>query len=355
MSYEVGKAAMNLEMPSKIPRTEYSVHDYHWELMNTVTGSLINNNSEQTKRDKVKQEFVKKWDYDFMWNTLIDEEFMRGKKTDMGHATYAHNGADKRKSIDSPFNSSAEVYEFSPTEEYGEFSTEKIKKLFTEDYSLQKQFYPDCINCSGVYITMFSGFIQAFGWEILLKALGRNPEKFGSMARRWERWIAQFFEAFAKTDIEIMMVHDDIVWKDGPITNPSWYSKYIFPAYKRLWKPVIESGKKIIFTSDGDYTEFVDDIAEAGAHGFVFEPYTDMEYVAEHYGDSHVFIGNVDTRVLLNDDYKAVRDEVKKSIKIGRQYPGFFLSVSNHIPPNTPVKKAIYYNSVYENISGRSR
>ena len=37
MSYADGMAAINLEMPAKIPRTEYSAH-FHWDLVNTVCG-----------------------------------------------------------------------------------------------------------------------------------------------------------------------------------------------------------------------------------------------------------------------------------------------------------------------------
>lgn len=38
MSFENGWAALNLEFPEKLPRTEYSVQYYHWELLKTVTG-----------------------------------------------------------------------------------------------------------------------------------------------------------------------------------------------------------------------------------------------------------------------------------------------------------------------------
>jgi len=37
MSYEDGWAALNLEMPKRIPRTEYSA-TMHWDLMKVVTG-----------------------------------------------------------------------------------------------------------------------------------------------------------------------------------------------------------------------------------------------------------------------------------------------------------------------------
>lgn len=37
MSLQNGLSALNLEMPDKIPRTEYSAH-FHWDLVQKVTG-----------------------------------------------------------------------------------------------------------------------------------------------------------------------------------------------------------------------------------------------------------------------------------------------------------------------------
>jgi len=38
MSFIDGWAAMNLEMPARVPRTEYSLAEYHWPLVRKVTG-----------------------------------------------------------------------------------------------------------------------------------------------------------------------------------------------------------------------------------------------------------------------------------------------------------------------------
>ncbi len=38
---------------------------------------------------------------------------------------------------------------------------------------------------------------------------------------------------------------------------------------------------------------------------------------------------------------------------IGKDCPGFFMAVGNHIPANTPVGHALYYNEVYEDLSPR--
>ena len=152
---------------------------------------------------------------------------------------------------------------------------------------------------TGVYITVVSGLIAIFGWDMLLLAAGVDQKRFGEVTNRYVSWIQQYYDALGKADVPCVMVHDDIVWSSGPFISPRWYRKYVFPNYRKLFAPLIESGKKIMYTSDGDYTRFIDDIADCGVNGFVLEPFTDMAYIAEHYGKTHAFIGDVDTRVLL--------------------------------------------------------
>jgi uroporphyrinogen-III decarboxylase len=206
---------------------------------------------------------------------------------------------------------------------------------------------------TGVYITLISGLIEIFGWEMLLLAMGTDLVAFGDLTNRYARWMQPFFNALGNADIPVVMVHDDIVWNQGPFVRPAWYREYVFPNYNEYFKPLIESGKKIMFTSDGNYTQFIDDIADCGIHGFVLEPATDMKYIAEKYGKTHMFIGNADTRVLLSGNKAEIRGEVQRCMEIGKSCPGFFMAVGNHIPPNTPVENALYYNEVYLELSRR--
>ena len=83
------------------------------------------------------------------------------------------------------------------------------------------------------------------------------------------------------------------------------------------------------------------------------EPTTDMRYIAEKYGKTHAFVGNADTRILLSGTKADIYNEVKRCMDIGKNCPGFFMAVGNHIPPNTPVENALYYNEVYEELSKR--
>jgi len=188
---------------------------------------------------------------------------------------------------------------------------------------------------------------------MLLCAAGMDPNGFGKVTDRYAAWIQQYFDALAESNVPVVMVHDDIVWTSGAFINPQWYRKFVFPNYKKFFAPLHESGKKIIYTSDGNYTEFIDDIADCGINGFVMEPTTDMKYIAEKYGKTHAFIGNADTRILLKGTKEEIRAEVQRCMDIGKKCSGFFMAVGNHIPSNTPVENALYYNEVYEKLSRR--
>ena len=180
-----------------------------------------------------------------------------------------------------------------------------------------------------------------------------DPEGFGAVADRYARWMQGYMEALAESDAECVMIHDDICWTGGPFIHPEWYRKYVFPNYKRYFAPILESGKKLVYTSDGNYTAFVDDLADCGVSAFVLEPFTDMKYIAEKYGRTHAFIGNADTRILLNGTREEIENEVRRCMDIGKACPGFFMAVGNHIPANTPVESCLIYNDAYERMARR--
>ena len=352
MSYQEGWAAINLEMPDKIPRTEYSA-DRHWKLVEKVTGIAVNESSPISLQQQASSAFYKAWDYGFKWNVPIHNQPLEKCRTKMGHASFAEDGADYSTEVFCPFDDPEDIFDFQPAEVYNVQPHQKLVQDFNEDYAKQCRLAPDAVNTTGIYITLVSGLLEIFGWDMLLMALGIDAEETGHLANRYSEWIQQYFNALADCDARVVKIHDDIVWTSGPFVSPEWYRKYVFPNYKKLFAPLREAGKKIIYTSDGTYTQFVDDIAECGVNGFVLEPTTDMEYIAEKYGKTHCFIGNADTRILLNGSKDDIFREVKRCVDIGKKCPGFFMAVGNHIPANTPVENALYYNEVFEQLRSR--
>lgn len=352
MSLQDGLAALHLEMPRRVPRTEYSAES-HWKLVETVTGIKVTPQSSVEEQWAASCAFRKAWNYDLHWNVAILMEIFGETRTRMGHANFAAGNVDYDSGTSALFTEPEDVLDFSPSAVFGPIDRIAVREKIEKHYASSCTSMPDGVNMTGIYVTLMSGLIELFGWEMLLMAHGIDAAGFGKVTHDYARWIYQYFELLAESSAPVVMVHDDIVWTEGPFLKPDWYREYIFPNYKKLFAPLLESGKKVLFTSDGNYTAFVDDIAACGVHGFVMEPTTDMQYVAEHYGKTHVFVGNADTRILLNGTRDQIYAEVKRCMDIGKKYPGFFMAVGNHIPANTPVENALFYNEVYQELAGR--
>lgn len=352
MSWEDGWAALNLEMPARVPRTEYSVEG-HWDLIRVVTGIDVGVDSPLDVQTAAGIEFQRAWNFDFFWSTLISHQDFGEHRTDMGHSEYAAGGVDWRDTLKQLCATPEEVLAFDPWATLGPLDHGELVRRFEAHYAANSAARPFGVNMTGTYVTLISGFIDLFGWEMLLLAAGVDPAGFGALANRYASWMQQYYDALADSNVPVVMIHDDIVWASGPIFQPSWYREYVFPNYRKYTAPLLDAGKRIMFCSDGKFDEFVDDIVATGVHGFVFEPLTSLEGMVARYGQSHVIIGNADTRILLFGTKAEIHAEVARCMDLGRACPGFFMAVGNHIPPNTPVENALYYNEVYESMARR--
>lgn len=343
---EYGMAALNLQMTDHVPRMEYSVL-MHEDLIRRVTGC-------GTVDDDAKRLFMKKWDICMAWNTMANRTHLGTCRSSMGHAVYEKDGADKDTNVFSFFEEPEEVFAFDPLTQLPSYTEEELIGMFDRHYDAKERFAPDVVNMTGTYITGMSGLIEMLGWDMLLTCAGEDADAFGAFFTRYSLWIEKFFIALAKCKAPVVMIHDDIVWTEGPFMQPAWYRRYLFPAYERLFSHLHGTDKKIMFTSDGNYTAFIDDIAACGIDSFVLEPTTDMAVIAGKYGKTHGFVGNADTRILLTGDREAIRREVARCMDIGRDCPGFIMAVGNHIPPNTPVDACLWYDEFCRELGRRA-
>ena len=353
MSYKDGWKAINLEMPDRIPRFEPSAEEYHWELINAVCGTELSIDAPLTERLIGTKAFIEAWDYGIYLWSIIGGYDLLAKRTSMGHANYAQHGRDYDDDIYCPFTEVEEVLAFDPWETYGSREHKELVNRFDDDFRKQCDILGDTVVTTGTYVTLMSGMIDIFGWDMLLNAAATDLNGFGEVVNRYAGWIKQFYDAEADCEAEVIYSHDDLVWTQGPFIDPAWYRRYIFPNLEMLWDPLKSNNKKILFVCDGDYTSFLGDIAACGNHGFWFECFTDLDEVCARFGQSHFIVGNGDTRILTFGTQEDIRAEVERCLRAGRGCPGYFMCMSGHIPPNVPVENALYYNEVYLELRNR--
>ncbi|MGQ9630563.1 MAG: uroporphyrinogen decarboxylase family protein [bacterium] len=343
MSYERGWSALNLEMPDTIPHTEYCSHP---RLVKHIVGF------DPREDESAWAKFYEATNYDLLWNTN-DGPTWTGRTTNMGHAVFQEGGTDFDANIRCPFKDPEEVLSFDPVAEYGLPEIDERARYFERVYREGQGRHPNLVFTGGYYKTIFSACIQAFGWEMFLASAPLDYERFDRVLEGFFEISLANFRAWARTSAPVFICHDDIVWTQGAVFHPNWYRKYIFPRYKKLWSILKDAGKIVLFCSDGNFTEFVDDIASAGADGFIFEPLTDLRYIVERYGRTKVIVGNVDVRILMFGSREDIRREVERCADLGRDCPGYFFAVGNHIPHNVPIDNVLYYFELINELGKR--
>ncbi|MBN1344110.1 MAG: hypothetical protein JXQ73_15600 [Phycisphaerae bacterium] len=338
MSYERGAKALGLEMTDRIPQTEYISHR---QFIMKVTGI---DPEDPDQGGKAAPALAKALDYDFVWSTYSRDWGL--PRADMGRAKFYET--------ETPW---ASHYELKTEEDVLRFDPLKAAKLpgldeLADDvrryYKQGRAAYPDAIFPGGFYNSVFTWCIVTFGWELFMAAAMTDPDRFDRVMAGFFKITMMVVEAHIRAEVPVFLCHDDIAWASGPVFSPDWMRRYVFPRHKRMWARLREAGIQVLFCSDGKFDAFIDDLAEAGAQGFIFEPLTSLETIVERYGKTHVIIGNVDSRILQFKGPEEIRAEVKRCADVGRDCPGYFFAVGNHIPYTVPIASVECYLEAVE-------
>jgi len=309
MSIQTALDNISLRTTSHWGHTEYSL-GYHKEYLSKHTGLAPDDPG-------LMRQAHDTFGFDFIWNTndgLVNWG-KSGRVTDMGHASYAADASDQRCSAESPFKTMEEVWAFNAVDEYGLPDMDEQVQAYEQKVQQSRQTFPNQLTTGGYYKTIVSGAIQSFGWDMLLMAAS-NPDRMEKVFDSFFKRTLFHMQAWAKTSVEVVIQHDDFVWTSGAFMNPDIYRKVIIPRYAELWKPVHDAGKKVLFCSDGDFTEFAHDIAQAGADGFIFEPCVDFGYMANNFGQTHCLVGSfVDCRDLTFDKWDNVQADIDRTLQ----------------------------------------
>jgi hypothetical protein len=335
MSYQIGMDALNLRPTPRLAHTEYCDHQ---PLIRAVTGL-----SDTDRRAEPR--FYDLWDYDFIWSTDNGPEpwDTRGRTTDMGHTEYDEGGSDRREPKVCPFKDAEEALSFNAVAEYGLTDMAKLVRYYEDKYQNMRRRCPNQVWTGGYYNTLVSGAIAIFGWDCLLEAAAYR-DRFTKVLDSIHQQTMHHVRAWAQTSIEVFMCHDDMVWSQGPFMRPDFYRAEIFPRYKEAWSVLKKAGKKVVFTSDGYWSMFVDDLVEAGADALCFEPMMPLAPVVEKYGQTHCLLAScVDARTLTFGTHAGIQAEIDATLKLARDCRALMFAVGNHIPANIPMDNALFY------------
>jgi len=225
----------------------------------------------------------------------------------------------------------------------------EMAKVFQVQINKQRELFGNtALELTGFYNTLFMWPMLTFGWENLLLLCGAYPIEMKRLLAGFAQRSRRVFEAIALTNAPLVWSHDDICCTRGPTVSPNWLREFIYPYYEEFWAIVRNSGKKLLFISDGNVTSIADDIFALGADGIMAEPYTDWRELSRKHTDK-ILIGEGDCRILAREDPEEIRAMVRSMAETARNCPGYFMSIGNQINHVlTPQSIRIYFKAAEE-------
>ncbi len=187
-------------------------------------------------------------------------------------------------------------------------TVEEYQREFTREYELALRSCGDaCVPLPHHYTTCFHWPLAIFGFELLCEA-GMEEKPFHKLMERFAEVSRRISTAWSRVaGLRGFILHDDLTMTSGPLFAPRWYREHIFCHYPGIFAPLREGKVPIIFTSDGNCTEFVDDIFAAGADGLNFEYLVDLERLVERHPD-RILIGNINSGTIAHGSAQQIAE-----------------------------------------------
>ena len=173
------------------------------------------------------------------------------------------------------------------------------------------------------YGTLLSRCEIEFGWDALLQASALEPEAFSKVLDRIGESSMQVIDGWGRLDeVELMIIHDDIAATRSLIWSPDYLREYIFPWYKSFFDKAHENGKKVLYITDGNYSEIIDDLIMLGVDGLYIESSSiDPKFVMNKGGPELYYLLKTDSRIMDYGTKDEILDEVNKIRKLHEKYP----------------------------------
>lgn len=246
-----------------------------------------------------------------------------------------------------PFKDVDEILVYNPLEDQDGkvyVVSEAYRRARIEDARVGRELAGDRAFVSGLYYTtLFQFNIMAFGFENFLIAAMSDPQRFDEILDQFTQISIANLTEWVKDDCPICVCHDDLAIGQGLVFPPDWYRQHIFPRYERIFEPIKKAGKKLIFVSDGNYMDLIDDLLSLGADGLLVDCFMDLDAVFKKCGPERIVIGNIDTRILTNGTPSQIKAEVRRCVELGSKYPGYVFRAAGDLPHNIPLENMQAY------------
>jgi hypothetical protein len=188
------------------------------------------------------------------------------------------------------------------------------------------------------YGTLITRAVIEFGWEPFLLASAVDPERMGQILDCFGEASVAGVRGWAQIPgVELIVVHDDIAATRGVMMSPEWYRRYAFPWYARLFAAVHEAGRKVLYISDGNYLQVLDDLLTTDPDGLYVETSSmSPRQVLQRAGRDRLYLIKSDNRTIDFGTPEEITAELADLAALHMEYPGIMMyrGGGNPLPGN---------------------
>jgi uroporphyrinogen decarboxylase len=220
-------------------------------------------------------------------------------------------------------------------EDFEVFPWREAAKLdFSKFYEIQPFLPPGMkiLACSGKVFTvtwMLLGF-QNFCLSLYLQEelISKVFRKVGEIQIQGARELQKI------PNVGALWVVDDLSYGSGPMIDPKFIRKYVFPWYEELAAIAKKQGLLLFFHSDGNIWSIMDDLIGIGFDAIhpIDPSAMNIREVKEKVGRKLGILGNINTDLLARGTPAEVRELTQKTIREIAPGGGFALGSGNSVP-----------------------
>ena len=185
------------------------------------------------------------------------------------------------------------------------------------------------------YGTLVTRATIEFGWEPFLIASALEPERFARILDRFGEASLAVVKGWARTEgVELIVVHDDIAGTRGLLLSPTFLRRTVFPWYARLFDAAHDGGRKVLYISDGNYAEALDDLLRLGPDGFYVESSSmDPGQFMARAGRDKLYLLKTNNQTVDVGTPEQIRQELMRLRALHQEFPGMMIYRGGARPP----------------------
>jgi uroporphyrinogen decarboxylase len=218
-------------------------------------------------------------------------------------------------------------------------------RIFHDGVAESIRSHPDMFRVYPIGFSLFERAWTLRGMENLMMDFVENPEFVDDLLGKIADFNISLVDEVVKYDIDAVYFGDDWGQQSGLMMGYSFWKRFIYPHFIRMYGRVKQAGKYVFIHSCGDVRELFDDLISAGLDCFnPFQPEVmDIKSIYSGYNDRLSFHGGLSTqRTLPFGTTAQVAEESRQLLEMGRG--GRYIFAPAHaVESDVPLKNMLTF------------